>query len=73
MKARKVQRIIEATLEAERLHAAAVSYDSIEILWDERVVIIRGRRISVPVDMARMSIPVISTDRVIVPREGLVL
>ena len=70
MKREKVQRLIRDVVEArEAMPSRPVTIDSLEIDFDTREVLFRGRLIKVEPGMV-LSIPLLSTDRLVVGAVG---
>lgn len=71
MKREKLSQLISEVLESERRAATPVTFDTLEVNFLERTVTIRGHTIKV--ESPIVSIPLLSTDQFVIPRNGDVL
>jgi len=71
MKRAKMRRLVEEVLDARRaIPERPITFDTLSIDFEERTFTIRGNKVRV--DARAVDIPLLSTDRLIIPREGRV-
>lgn len=69
MKRAKMRRLVEEVLEArDVVTEAPVTFDTLSIDFDERTFTVRGR--TTKVETRSVVLPLLSTDRVVIPRDG---
>jgi hypothetical protein len=71
VKRQKLRALVRDVLAEGRMYESPVTFDTLSVRFDERLVTFRGRKIEV--EAASIDIPLLSTDRLILTNSGEVV